>query len=221
MLLRVSSPTRGRNTRLQSVVLTTVHKHRGDTRSLLGVTNCRLCSPMTNVPNSSQRRLRFSGGTTRTLAAALALVAVACSGGGDEGAPAPTARFSLFDGTQASLSSFAGTPLVVNFWASWCPSCVAEMSAAFKPVQEELGEQVTFLGVNTQDERSLAIGLLAQTGVQWISADDPLGELYAELGGIAMPFTVFISSEGRIVDKHNGPLSEGLLRDRIAEVLGV
>jgi thiol-disulfide isomerase/thioredoxin len=161
-----------------------------------------------------------------------AILAAACSGaGGDAGSDAgsseaasagpavPTVTFQTFDGETASLASFAGEPLVVNFWASWCPSCVAEMSAAFRPVQEALGDQVTFIGMNIQDERDLAEELLATTGVQWISAEDPQGELYVELGGLGMPFTIFVGPTGEILDTHNGPLRETQLRDRINELL--
>lgn len=136
------------------------------------------------------------------------------------GDPAPTTSFRTFAGDTVSLATYAGKPVVLNFWASWCPSCVAEMSAAFRPVQLELGNQITFVGMNIQDDRALAEQLLDETGVQWVSAEDPDGELYVELGGIAMPFTVYISADGEILEKHNGPLTEGQLRDQIAEIFG-
>jgi thiol-disulfide isomerase/thioredoxin len=177
------------------------------------------------------------------LAASVSFVAAACSGateGGDatasanvDGAassvapttvlvanPVPPTEFALFDGETATLSSFGGSPLVVNFWASWCPSCVAEMSAAFRPVQEAVGNDITFLGMNIQDQRSAAQQLLDETGVQWINAEDPTGAVYTELGGLGMPFTIFVSAEGDIVDTHNGPLSESQLRNRITELFG-
>ncbi len=170
--------------------------------------------------------------------AAFTVVAVACGGGSDEGvqvidpattlasaAPsgeqAPSTPFELFDGTPATLASFEGAPVVMNFWASWCPSCVAEMSASFRPVQEQIGDRVTFLGMNIQDDRELALALLDETGVRWISAEDSDGRLYVELGGLAMPFTVYISADGQVLDTHNGPLSESQLRDQITDVFGV
>lgn len=180
-------------------------------------------------------RSRNAGKLTAAVAA-FAIVAVACGGGTNEsvspttaaaaasppvttrepiGDPAPTRQFQTFAGETVSLADFTGKPVVLNFWASWCPSCVAEMSAAFRPVQEDLGEEVTFIGMNIQDDRALAEGLLEETGVIWVSAEDPNGELYIDLGGIAMPFTVYIGADGSIVNKHNGPLTEDQLRDQI------
>ena len=175
---------------------------------------------------------RITGGL-----AALTLVAVACGGGAKSedtttnaaavtptsvaGDPAPSRAFELFDGSPATLADFKGQPVVLNFWASWCPSCVAEMSAAFRPVQERIGAEVTFLGMNIQDDRGLADSLLEETGIDWVNAVDPVGELYLDLGGLAMPFTVFIDAAGNILDAHNGPLNKRQLADRISELFGV
>jgi thiol-disulfide isomerase/thioredoxin len=169
------------------------------------------------------------------LTGALALVAAACSGGGDslessggdetastsiaQADPIPTATFETFAGETASLADYAGRPLVVNFWASWCPSCVAEMSAAFLPAQQQLGEQVAFLGMNIADERSKALELVRETGVLFDLAEDPEGGLYTALGGLGMPFTAFVSADGRVLDVHNGPLTEGQLVDKVNKVL--
>jgi thiol-disulfide isomerase/thioredoxin len=172
--------------------------------------------------------------------AGLALVAAACSNASSDtsttsnagdslaarattrpaGDPAPTRQFVTFAGENVSLATYVGQPVVLNFWASWCPSCVAEMSAAFRPVQLDLGDEITFIGMNIQDERDLANELLEETGVVWISAEDQTGELYLDLGGIAMPFTVFLDASGNVVEKHNGPLTEGQLRDKIEAVFG-
>lgn len=182
---------------------------------------------------TARYRLRFLAAI-----AASALIVAACSGTGSTptgegggattatpntgspGEPAPTQSFQTFAGETVSLATYQGKPVVLNFWASWCPSCVAEMSAAFRPVEEDLGDEITFLGMNIQDDRALAEALLEETGVDWVSAEDPSGDLYVELGGLAMPFTVYISADGLVLEKHNGPLTEGQLRSQIAEVFG-
>ena len=177
----------------------------------------------TNTQKAVSIRRRFA-----LVVLGLGLLAAACGGSGSNDAPSaaldppklPAIALQTFDGgPPVTLDSFLGKPLVVNFWAAWCPSCVAEMSAAFAPVQEQLGDSVTFVGVNIQDDRERAIRLLEETGVEWISVENQDGSLWSELGGLAMPFTVFIAPDGEIVDSHNGPLSEQLLLDRIEEKL--
>ena len=169
------------------------------------------------------------------LAMAMALVAAACSGASSESAPvtapkagavagksgdpAPTIEFEMFSGESATFADYAGKPLVVNFWASWCPSCVAEMSAAFLPAQQALGGDVAFLGLNIADERGKALELVEETGVLFDLAEDSNGQIYTELGGLGMPFTVYISAAGEVLDVHNGPLTVDQLIGQINEVL--
>ncbi len=88
------------------------------------------------------------------------------------GEPAPTDTFIRFDGTEATFADYLGTPLVVNFWASWCPSCVAELSAAIRPAQDRFGDEVGFIGVNLQDDRDRALALIEETGVQFDLVED-------------------------------------------------
>jgi peroxiredoxin len=54
------------------------------------------------------------------------------------------------DGKEVKLLSFAGKPIVLNFWASWCESCKKEMDT-FQKIYEEMGEDVTFVMVDMTD----------------------------------------------------------------------
>ncbi len=137
-----------------------------------------------------------------------------------EAAPQQEAQFVLFDGTPASFEDFDG-PLIVNFWASWCPACVVELPD-FQAVSEEFAGEVTFIGMNVlPDDREAAESLIEQAGVRYLLAADVGGALYAEFGGIAMPTTVFLDGDGNVVEVHSGTLFEDDLRERIDELFGV
>ncbi|MDP8928205.1 MAG: TlpA family protein disulfide reductase [Actinomycetota bacterium] len=134
------------------------------------------------------------------------------------GVAVPAQSFEMFDGSTASLADYGGRPLVVNFWASWCPPCVAEMPD-LERVHQQLAGQVVFLGINTQDTPDRAVDLATQTGVTYDLARDPAGELFQAFGVFGMPSTFFVSAEGEIVDRHTGIITAEMLLERIERVL--
>ncbi len=125
-----------------------------------------------------------------------------------------------FEGERFTLGGYEGTPLVVNFWASWCPSCTAEMPA-FERVYQRLDQRVEFLGINYKDSRDAAEKLARATGVTYRLAEDQRGEAFAAFGGIGMPTTVFIDEAGDVVEVVAGGLSEEQLASLIEEHFGV
>ncbi len=129
--------------------------------------------------------------------------------------------FTTFDGTRTTLGAFQGKPVVLNFWASWCPACIAEMPDLAR-VEAEVRDQVTFIGLDLQEtSRSAAEALVAQTGVQYLLGEDPDGRIYSVFGGIGMPTTVFIDADGNVVEVHSGTIFADDLRERIREHFGV
>lgn len=129
--------------------------------------------------------------------------------------------FNFWDGSEGSFEDFRGQPLVLNFWASWCPACVAEMPD-FESAHSVLGDQVRFVGANMQDlSRIDAQQMVNQTKVSYTLIEDPEGELYAFFGGISMPTTIFIDAAGNIVDTHSGAIFGGDLEAKIREVFGL
>jgi cytochrome c biogenesis protein CcmG, thiol:disulfide interchange protein DsbE len=159
----------------------------------------------------------------------LAAVAIG-SGSGDDspgrverasiGGPAPDIEMIDFDGEPLVLSEYRGTPVVLNFWATWCPFCIAEMPD-FEKVSQSLLDEVVFLGVNLQDERGQAVALADDTGVTYRLADDPTGAVYGAFGGTSMPTTVFIDADGTVRELVGGQMSETQLRDAIQRSFGV
>lgn len=126
------------------------------------------------------------------------------------GDPAPDITMTDFDGERFRLSDYEGKPLVVNFWASWCPNCIAEMPE-FEKVHRAMSGDIAFLGINTSDSKSAAKELARATGVTYRLASDPRGEAFQALGGVGMPATVFIDAAGNVVDVVVGQFSKEML----------
>jgi thiol-disulfide isomerase/thioredoxin len=128
---------------------------------------------------------------------------------------------SYFDGSVGSFEDLRGQPVVVNFWASWCPACIAEMPDLEK-VHTTFEGEVQFVGANIQEvSRSDANALVIETGITYPLIEDPSGQLYAFFGGISMPTTVFIDAAGNIVDTHSGVIFKDDLEVKIREVFGL
>jgi thiol-disulfide isomerase/thioredoxin len=86
--------------------------------------------------------------------------------------PALEVPFARFDGGAETLDSYVGTPLVVNFFASWCTPCIAELPR-FEEVHQELGDQVKFVGLNLQDAPDAGLAVIARTGISYDVGRDP------------------------------------------------
>lgn len=158
------------------------------------------------------------GGEVLTLDADATTTPVLGEGPDTVGRAAPTATYTTFDDAEASVSDYAGAPLVVNFFASWCVPCVREMPA-FEQVHQDLGDQVAFLGMNVQDSITRGEELVDETGVTYDIGRDPDGSLLAQFGGVAMPTTVLVDADGTIVRVLSGGTTARELRDAIDEDL--
>jgi thiol-disulfide isomerase/thioredoxin len=132
----------------------------------------------------------------------------------------PTGELALFDGGTPTFADFEGKPLVINFWASWCPACVNELPE-FQKVHEQFGDEVTFIGFANADRRDSAEALAAEVGLSYTLADDPDGSLFRSLDLIAMPTTLFVSSDGTVEEVFAGQLTESSLVERVERLRGL
>jgi thiol-disulfide isomerase/thioredoxin len=131
------------------------------------------------------------------------------------------ATFTEFDGEVVPLSSLRGTPVVVNFFASSCIPCITEMPA-FEAVHQDVGDQVTFLGLAVADRKDEAQDLVERTKVTYRTAQDRDASVIEALGGgTHLPSTVLIDADGNVVARHLGQLDADELRDLLAEELGI
>jgi thiol-disulfide isomerase/thioredoxin len=130
-------------------------------------------------------------------------------------------RLPQLEGDGAvEYAAYADRPLVINFFASWCPSCIAEMPA-FEHVHGVLGDRVGFLGVSQSDPRAASIDLAKQTGITYDTAIDEQGEFFRALGGVGMPTTVFVRPGGEIAEVWVGALDADALQQLVADHFGV
>lgn len=132
--------------------------------------------------------------------------------------------FTVYDENekQVKLSDYMGKPLIVNFWASWCPPCNREMPA-FQKAMDMYGEEATFLMINEADgERETmdtAQAFLEDNGYEMnvlYDLDQDAGNTYNTL---YLPRTLFIDENGNIVEDHVGELSEKELTDAIEKLV--
>jgi cytochrome c biogenesis protein CcmG/thiol:disulfide interchange protein DsbE len=129
---------------------------------------------------------------------------------------------SLDGGDDRALGELIGTtPVVINFFASWCVPCVEEMPA-FERVHQALGDQVTFVGMaNRERTPADALAIVASTGVTYPAFDDPDASAITYFGGLGMPTTVFIDASGQVVDVNSGEMDEAELRAKVADLFGI
>ena len=138
------------------------------------------------------------------------------------GQPAPRVELPDLEGPsrQVRLADLRGRPAVVNFWASWCTFCAAEMPA-FERVHQRLGQRVAFVGIDQRDHRDAALALANRTGVSYRLAFDPAGRSFDAFGGLGMPTTVLLRADGTVAEVFSGQLDEQTLARKLHDTLGV
>ena len=138
-----------------------------------------------------------------------------------DGVSAVDFRVLDWEGNTVKLSDFYGKPIVVNFWASWCPPCKAELpdfEAACKAYEGE----VTFLMVNLTDgDREtveIAKSYISAQGYTFPVYFDTTYEAAYVYGISSIPQTYFINAEGEIVARATGMINAAQLEQGIGMI---
>jgi cytochrome c biogenesis protein CcmG, thiol:disulfide interchange protein DsbE len=156
---------------------------------------------------SRRGRLAVTG-SAAMLAVVAALLAL---GATSAGSPKPAVShprapgFSLavlgHPGQHISLAQYAGRPLIINFFASWCPPCQRETPLMARFYRSEHG-RVTVLGVDVNDSSSAGLAFVHKSGIAYpvVADPEPMAATLA-YGVVALPQTFFLNAQHRIVKR--------------------
>jgi cytochrome c biogenesis protein CcmG, thiol:disulfide interchange protein DsbE len=168
--------------------------------------------PSGRGPLSWFRRLSRPGrlavtGSAAVLAVVAALLALGATSAGPGKAVVSHPRAPAFSlavlghpGQQISLAQYAGRPLIINFFASWCTPCQRETPLIAGYHRSHPG--VTILGVDVNDSSSAALAFVHKTGVSYPVVADPAPmAMTLSYGVVALPQTFFLDAQHRIVKR--------------------
>lgn len=136
----------------------------------------------------------------------------------DDPRPAPEFALATFAGDEFSLADHRGQVVILNFWASWCEPCIAEMPMLNRVADEFAGQDVVVVGVNVWDNRDAALGFVDDLNITYqVVEDDPSTSIAVEYGLTGVPETFVINPDGEIVTFFRGEFSNAQqIRDMIA-----
>lgn len=119
--------------------------------------------------------------------------------GTDPGAVAPAFTAAGYSGSLISLDQFRGHPIVLNFWASWCPPCRAEMPALEAAYRKYRDRGVVVIGIDGATDTWPASRMFFEgRGVTYPMGRDERGQVAERYHVAALPTTFFIRPDGRI-----------------------
>jgi thiol-disulfide isomerase/thioredoxin len=124
---------------------------------------------------------------------------------------------STLSGEMIEMSELRGQPMVLNFWATWCPPCKEEMPL-FDAYAKNLAGEVFFLAVDAQEEDAAVQSYVEQSGVSLAIGMDRDGDVADRYFVHSFPVTFFIDEDGIIRAQHIGQLNEKLLVKYLAEI---
>ena len=192
---------------------------------------------MNNLPGRSKSRsYRLALGTLALALVMLVVIQGCANNTPDRGAgtgaqavelePAPTVGrmapdFILkdLDGNSVRLSDLRGKVVFINFWATWCPPCRAEMPEIEAVHQEYKDKGVVVLGVDISEPASTVRQYIQKGGFSWTIVLDSTGEVARNYQIAAIPTSFFIDGEGIIRAVNIGAMTKRAMESKLAEAM--
>jgi thiol-disulfide isomerase/thioredoxin len=133
----------------------------------------------------------------------------------------PDFQVTDIEGNVVTPADFAGKPLLLNFWATWCPPCQEELTL-FQDARDAIPDlEVLLINTGESLEQAKAYlesnSLTLRSGVNTEAGEDTL-EVTKRFRVRGMPTTFFVNSDGTIESIYVGQISEATLAERLAEI---
>jgi thiol-disulfide isomerase/thioredoxin len=134
--------------------------------------------------------------------------------------PAPDFKLTALDGKPITLAALQGKVVLLNFWATWCGPCRAEIPDLVA-LQERYDGRLQIIGLNVDDEEADIQQYVKETKINYPVAMTS-NEVRRQFGGIpALPTSFVLDTEGRVVQKHVGLWNPAVYETEIRALLGM
>jgi len=120
-------------------------------------------------------------------------------------------RLESVDGKEYSISEFRGKKVILNFFATWCPPCRAEIPDFERFHQNN--KDIVLIGVNIQEDKKAVEEFLKSMGVSYIVLLDKEGKIATNFGIEGIPTTFLLDENGKIVAKNVGMMTYDELKN--------
>lgn len=137
----------------------------------------------------------------------------------DIGQQAPPLRLPLVGGGEVDLDGYRGRVVLLNFWATWCEPCKAEMPVFERAQQQYRDRGLVVLGVDYLERDEEITAFLNQVGVTFPSLVDRTGEVSRQWRATGLPTTFLVDRQGIIRDVRVGAFTEAMLEERLTKLL--
>jgi len=135
------------------------------------------------------------------------------------GAPAPDVTFDTLDGSKQPLRASFGKPLIVNFFATWCVPCKAELPLIESRYVKLRSQGLTVLGVDEQETVKAVQAFTRAHGVTYPLVIDSTGSAFDVYAGHAIPTSLFIDRDGVLRAVHVGYLTADILDAELTKIM--